>query len=111
MTNQTQAVSGAVPVVESASASTACQTSPSRFAYGFAAAVLGVIAAFVISMALLVVEIASAAYDYDASARYYTWEEDRFGQNGWDDELYEEYGYLDDELGLSYGHASGSSRL
>lgn len=111
MTNQTQAVSGAAPVVESASASTACQTSPSRFAYGFVAVVLAVIAAFVISMALLVVEIASAAYDYDATARYYTWEEDRFGQNGWDDELYEEYGYQDDEPGVFYGRAPVSSRL
>lgn len=76
-------------VVESASASTACQTNASKFAYGLAAAVLCAVAAFVISIALLFVEVVTAAYDYDVSARYYTWEEDRFGQNGWDDELYD----------------------
>ena len=105
MSQPAQSASAPGPVVESASASTVCQSSPSRFAYGLTATVLLVIAAFVISMALLVVEIVSAAYDYDASARYYTWEEDRFGQNGWDDELYEEFGYPDDEPDVFHGYA------
>ena len=111
MTNQAQGTPGPASVVESASASTACQTSSSRFAYGLTATVLAVIAVFVISIALLVVEVVSAACDYAASARYYTWEEDRFGQNDWDDELYEEFGYPDDEPGLFRGRVCVSSRL
>lgn len=52
--------------IESASASTACQTSSSKFAYILTFGVLGLIAAFLIAIVLLFFTAVTTYNDYDA---------------------------------------------
>lgn len=84
--------------IESASASTACQTTDSKFAYIVTGVVLGVIAMLALAFSLLLyLGIAAAvdsAYDYDS---YYY---DDYGWDGYYDD-YDDYGWDLDGWGVS----------
>lgn len=79
-------------VIESASASTACQTCDSKFAYILTGGVLGVIA--LIMMALVLLLFTAIGATRDRSGNSYGWEDDsgdyyRYDEDGWDDDGFE----------------------
>lgn len=81
-----------MPAIESASASTACQTNDSKFAYLLAGGVLGVIALLATALVLLVFA-AFATVDTWSDSKAYTWDgEPTYGYEG------NPYGELEDEL-------------
>ncbi len=80
--------------VESASASTACQTNGSRFAYIVTLSALGVASLVLIAIALLFYTVFTTAYDQYGTSGAYVWDYD--GDFGGDpfDEYYGFDGYL-----------------
>ena len=85
-----------VRVIESASASTACQTNNSKFAYALTAGVLGVIALLAIAGTLLLfaafATMSSSNDGYSTNEdyyRYHDWDDDDYGWSGYGDEFSE----------------------
>lgn len=82
---------GACPspaVIESASASTACQTSPSRFAYIVTASVLGIVALLALAFIMLIFTAASTGleagfYSIHSSSDIFEQEDDGFNYDVW----------------------------
>lgn len=72
--------------VESASASTACQTSSSKFAYGLTFGILGVIALLIIAISLLVYTAVTSSIAHSSST-------DRYYLRDYGDEYEYDYGY------------------
>lgn len=83
-------------VIESASASTACQTNNSKFAYALTAGVLGVIALVAVGITLLLFtafatmssssSISRMSEDY---YRYHDWDDDDYGWSDYTEEFNE----------------------
>ena len=88
-------------VIESASASTACQTCDSKFAYALTAGVLGFITVIVVGIVLLfftaVTAMSASNGTREMENSYYGRDFDDFD---WDDEDYGWSGYADESEGL-----------
>ena len=83
-------------IIESASASTACQTCDSKFAYILTASVLGVIALVAAGLMLLLITAFATMSTSDGTSRmdegyhrYHDWDDDDFGWSEYPDELEE----------------------
>ena len=85
--NAYQSAPAAPRIVESASASTACQTNDSKFAYILTAGVLGVIALLAIAVTLLIFAVATTSVNNAWHEPADMWLEEDFG--------YEDLGYED----------------
>ena len=84
-------------VIESAAASTACQTCDSKFAYALTAGVLGFITVIVVGIVLL---LFAAFASMSTSNRGFEMENGYYGRgyegDGWDDDDYGWSGYAND---------------
>ena len=81
--------------IESASASTACQTNGSKFAYALTAGVLGLACLLLIAIALLIYSVFTATESYQSYSNSYI-DEPSFGMH--DDDWYD----YDDGYGYDY---------
>lgn len=84
------------PIIQSASASTECQTNDSKFAYVLTASILGVIALLVIAVVLLIFAIGISQVDIDPHGLGSRGGRDGFGYyEQYDDDFWPEEPYED----------------
>lgn len=86
-------------VIESASASTACQTCDSKFAYILTGSVLGVIALIALGLTLLIFAAIASSYERTSSNDWYGYSDgygyDERGYDGDDYDDFDDFGWSD----------------